>query len=135
MDLSQFTVDPENQTATLEIVHPGTGQVLRDEDGVAVTITLHGPDSKAVKSVERAWTNKRLAEGMRSKKATVSIEQIEDQAMAVDVAATVDWSGVAFDGEELECTPENIRKVYTRLPWIREQVEEFFNERANFLGK
>lgn len=135
MDLSNLKVDPKNQVATLELKHPITFETLEDEDGNKVTITLNGPDSDAVRRAEREWADKRLKEGIRRKKVNVTTAQIEEQAINVDVAATVDWSGIEVDGDEFEYSPENARVLYKKFPWIREQVEEFFNDRSNFMGK
>ncbi|MAO65047.1 MAG: hypothetical protein CL666_08605 [Balneola sp.] len=135
MDLSNLSVDPENQTAVLTVLHPTTHAPLTDEDGNEVTITIHGPDSKAQTELQRKFRNKALKDGVKRKNMSISSEQLEARALDMDVAATADWQNIGLDGKELECTPENVKMVYTKLPWIREQVEEFMADRANFMGK
>lgn len=135
MDLKNLSVDPDNQKATMEVVHPTTFEPLTDEEGNQVTITLHGPDSTVLRTARRKWQNKQLSEGVKRRKMNVSAEQIESQAMELLIVATAGWEYLAFGGEEPECTPANVRKLYTELPWLREQVDEFINERSNFLGK
>jgi len=46
-------------------------------------------------------------------------EELEDEALELIVACTVSWTGL-----ELDCTPENARKVYADFPLIRTQVED-----------
>lgn len=134
-DLSKYSVDPDGQKATLELLNPQTYSTLTDDEGNVATITLYGPDSTQLKSAQRSFMDKALKNGTRRKKLNMSAEQIEAQSLDILVAATADWENIAFGDEELDCTPANVRKVYTQVPFIREQVEEFINERSNFLGK
>lgn len=135
MDLSKYSVDPDNQTAKMVLVHPETFAPIEGEEGNQTTITLHGPDSTAQKEVTRKFQNKALKDGVKRKKLNISAEQMDAQALALTVAATADWENIELEGETLECTPENAKKLYKDYPWIREQVEEFMADRANFLGK
>lgn len=134
MDLSKFKVDSENQTAELQVLHPVTFEPLENE-GKPVVIVLHGPDSQAQKKVVRGFQNDAIKQGMKKKKMNISSEQLEARALALDVASTADWKNLTYEGKQLKCTPENVKKVYSELPWLREQVEEFISERSNFLGK
>lgn len=134
-DLKSYSVDPENQKAVLELMHPQSYSPLTDDDGNVASITLHGPDSNEQKKARRKWMDKALNNGAKRKKMNISSEQIEAQAIDILVAATADWSNIGYEGEDLDCTPENVRKIYTEVPFIREQVDEFINDRSNFLGK
>ena len=49
------------------------------------------------------------------------------------IAIVDDLENIGFDGEELECTDENKRKVFSTAPWIVEQIESFAADRANFM--
>ena len=135
MDISKFAVDSKKQVSLLELRHPISGETLEDEKGKKATITLNGPDSDAIKKVEREYMDRRLKEGIRRKKVHISVAQIEEQALEIDVAATVGWSGIEIDGEDLKFSPAQAKMIYKKFPWIREQVEEFFNDRSNFMGK
>lgn len=135
IDLKNLSVDPDNQTATLQVTHPVTFEPITDDEGNQVTIFLHGPDSAELKQVRRKWQNKQLNDSMKRRKMNISAEQLESQALEILITATKDWQHLAFEGEELPCTPANVRKIYTSLPWLKDQVDEFINERSNFLGK
>jgi hypothetical protein len=124
MDLTSLAVSSEGSVLTL--THPVTGADL------PVKITLLGTDSPVFRKAQRAIVNRRLKQ---AKKTTLTAEEIEAEGVDALVACTVSWEGVELDGKKLDCTPENIRRVYTdvRLPFIREQVDSFIAERANFM--
>lgn len=135
MDISKFSVDPDNQTSKMVLLHPITNAPLADDDGNEASIMLHGPDSTAQKEVKRKFQNKAIKDGVKRKSLNISTEQIEAQAIALDVAATAGWKNISIEGEEFEYSPENAKILYRDYPWIREQVEEFIADRSNFLGK
>ena len=49
--------------------------------------------------------------------------------------ATTGWRGIAVDGAPLECTNENAASIYLRFRWLRDQVDAFISNRANFAPK
>jgi len=50
------------------------------------------------------------------------------------VKLTTGWTGFKLDGKDLEPTPENVLMVYTEWTWIKDQAQEFVNNRANFFS-
>jgi len=56
------------------------------------------------------------------------------------IAATASWtwgkdaSGdeATFEGGKPEFTPDNVSRVYKKLPWIRKQVDEALGDDAEF---
>lgn len=124
MDLSTLAVSTEGSELTL--THPVTGAPL------PVKITLLGTDSPTFRKAQRAIANRRLKQ---AKKTSITVEEIENEGIDALVSCTVGWSGVEIDGKKLDFNPENVRKLYTdlRLPFIREQVDAFIAERANFM--
>lgn len=116
--------------AVMAVVHPVTGQPLTQEDGAAVTITLAGMDGDRFRKAQRAATDRRLKSPRR---ANVTAEDIERDGIETLAACTLAWTGLVLDGETLDCTVPNARKAYQRLPWLREQVDAFIGDRANFL--
>jgi len=114
------------QGAELALLHPGTGKAL------GITIRLAGVDSDIYRKASRKITEKRLNRGRVGK---LDLEAVEDEGLTVMAACTLGWSGVVVDGQELPCTRDNAQAVYRRFPWIREQVDAFMGDRANFLPK
>lgn len=138
MDLSKLdTVAACDEGADLELTHPITGAVLTDEKtGEAVSIKLIGADSKEYQSLtHKAQTkrlNKRLSRGGVVK---MTAEELDADALELLVHCTKGWKHVLVDGKELVFNETNARQLYTRFPWIRDQVSDFVQERANFLGE
>ena len=127
IDLSQFETDESGKW--LEVVHPVTGAPLTDEDGNTTAILLVGKDSKEYRQAQRKITARRLKP---NRKATPDL--LENEVMEVWTACTKDWRGIEEDGVELECTPANVRKVYAKYRFVAEQVEEFIEDRGNFIA-
>jgi hypothetical protein len=49
------------------------------------------------------------------------------------VSATVGWSNIEDGENPIPFSEGNARDIYTRFIWIREQLETFIADRANFL--
>ena len=132
MDLLTLdTRDVANQGAVMEVENPATGEKLRAAGGELVTITLLGLDSDKLKKRQNELTNDILKKGFRPKRVTA--EKNEDERLSTLALATVDWQNVEAGGEKLQCTPDNARSLYKKLPWLAEQVDAFIGDRANFL--
>lgn len=121
--LAQFdTVSSANTGAKLELTDANGAAVLK-ADGTPLTITLLGKDSDVWVKAENAARNRRLAQGPRMK---LTAEALESEAIAALAKVTVAWD---FDEP---CTYEAAVRLYTRYPLIREQVDMFVGDRANF---
>ena len=138
MDLSSLdTVSASAEGASLELRNPVSDAVLRDEkSGEPVTITLVGTDSrdymKITHDIQNRRLGKRLGKGGRLK---TTAEEIDADALELLVASTKSWQHIIVDGAELSFSAANARMLYTRFPWIKEQVDEFIADRSNFLGE
>jgi hypothetical protein len=64
-----------------------------------------------------------------------TLEDLERDGIELTVACTTGWKNMVIDEQEIPFSVENARKVYTQYTWIREQVDGFVNDRANFLPK
>lgn len=136
MDLKQLSTTEHSQ-GVLAVLHPVTSQPLTSDKGDPVTITLRGLDDKAVRAVQHQVANKRMsrmAGRSPTRRQTYTAEELEADALEVLVTCTVSWTNVEYQKEQLACTPANVRMLYADLPWLREQVDQFINDRANFLG-
>lgn len=123
MDLKHISA---NETAILDLVHPIEKTALTKDDGDPMTITLYGAETNTYK--------KKLYE-LRRKYLTdrdASFENGEEFALEMLVAVTTDWD-IQLDGKVPKCTEKAVRDLYVTQPWIRDQVDVFVHERANFL--
>lgn len=123
MDLSQFQF---SDTATLHVRSPIDGKPLFREDGSPITITLSGRDSKLYADAQRAMVEARL-----NSDAPVDADEATASFMA---RCTVSWSGIEYNGDVLEKNFETARSLYKRLPWLREQIDNFASNRGNFIA-
>ena len=115
-------------------------------------ITVYGLDSKVCKDIQHRQTNNRLekqAQKGNRKKPITTAEAMEADGLDLLVGCTKSWRTIVKDeagketgdrpeielgeGEWLPCTPENARRVYEEVPWIKEQVDSAIGDRSNFL--
>lgn len=124
---------PVEQPARMIIHHPVTQKPLCDEAGKQAFIDVWSADSETRRKFERASANRRLARRARAK---ITAEEIEAEQVALLVALTAGWHLVDLNGRAIEepFTPDNARELYAEpaMAWLREQVDEFASDRANF---
>lgn len=133
LDLSTLdTTKVAEEGSTLEVRHPTSGAVLSNGDGRPVTLTLAGMDSQRARKAERLATNRRLKMGGR-RSFSVTADELDNDALDLLAACTLAWSGFEVDKAEMECNVDNARRLYRQFPWLREQAQQFVDDRANFL--
>lgn len=154
MDISQFDSIKTN-TRKLELEdHEGnplmydTGETEAsgefEEDGTTpimqsvnarVTITLVSSDSHEYTSVYKSQVTSTIGKiGRRGKarKNAVTGDTVAEDKLELLTACTKSWVGWQDGGKDFPCNPKNALALYTRLPFVREQVEEYVHERGNF---
>lgn len=136
MSLAELSPKSNSEAGVaVTIRHPKTNLPL------GITITVCGTDSETYKRIQRKQLNRRLelSQRSRNKQLAMTAEEIEAESMDVMVACTKAWATgerpeIEFNPDEwLACTPENVRRVYEDLPWMKEQVDQEIGDRANFL--
>lgn len=136
MDFAKLDTQ-QTDAVDMPLINPKDGTPLMDErqdPPKPITIKVLGIDSKEYTSVRHQMQNKALKKVGSGGKLKISAEQLEDQELSLLVAVTKGWSGIVIEGQEHEFNTANARSLYLRFAWIREQVNEFVNDRANFLG-
>lgn len=125
-----------SDTATYTIKDPISDQPI--DDGKA-TITLAGPDSAEFAHAELEVNRRRTMRLNASRKPKVFDDPEEVKANLIDilVSCTITWTGISItaDNTILTFSKENARMLYSKVKWLREQVETFIGDRANFLQK
>ena len=113
--------------AELEVLDPVTGEA------VGVYITLAGADSAVHRKAAVNASKRRLnsQKGFRNK--GFDLEKMQEESIEIFAACTLSWRGVQVDGALLPCSRDNAIKMYTRFPWLREQVEQFIGDRSAYL--
>lgn len=117
----------------LEFVHPVTKAPL----GCGVEVL--GKDSATFKEHVRKRANERLRkQAMQSRRGkdneVPTIEAIEAEAIDLLVACTTGVFGdLQVDGAPVSYSPDNVRSLYARFSWAREQVDEAIGDLENFI--
>lgn len=98
------------------------------------SVCLYGSDSRVYNQAMLAAARSKL-EKMRAA-GQVSLDPSDAEAEQDDilVACVKDWKGVQLAGAFLSCTPANVRMMFARFPWLREQCSKFLHQRTNYLG-
>lgn len=133
MDL--LNIGKTKETTEVNLYNPVTSEVLTNEDGSEMTITVHGPYSKKYKAISHAQQNRRLQKAQRTGgKLNLSAEEIEAAALDLMVKCVEDWN-ITLGGEQPKCTEAAVRDLFTTLPWVREQVDAALGDAQAFLDK
>ena len=131
-DLGNIITADDSNGEFLHLMNPGNGEPLTNDDGSNVGIYLLGKDSDAYRLAQRKITNRRLSQKGNT---SITAERIEIEANEILANCTVSWTGIVYNGEVLVCDIANAKMIYKDLPWLKEQVDEFVAERANYLEK
>ena len=122
------------ETTDVELLHPSTGEVLLNDDGTPMTITVYGQYSSTYKAVSHAQQNKRLMKAQRTGgKMNLNAEELEAAAMDLLVKCTAGWN-ITLDKKPEDFSHDKVRQVYQEYPWVREQVDAVFGDTRAFLG-
>lgn len=92
-------------------------------------IQLLGADSKEYQAREAIHKQRRLNRLQKFTKITNA--DMENEIIERLVLCTKDWS-FKVGNDKLPLSPQNIENIYRKSLLIREQVEFFVNDRANF---
>ena len=129
LDLAAFdTVDKANSGQEMEVLHPATGE------SIGSYIILAGADSEVYRAAQRKIANKRLSNPSFRGQFKLTVEQLEVETLELLARCTLSWREVVYKGEQMPCTPENAKMLYKALPWLRDQVNGFIEDRSNFLS-
>lgn len=122
-----------DQPQRMTLVHPISRQPLRDADGETAWIEIYSNDSSAARKHNREVQRRRLAMRGRGR---ITPEEVEAEGIDLLAALTTNWRLLTLDGTPLDVpfSPEAARELYSAqaLAWVREQVDEFCVDRANF---
>lgn len=126
MDLNDINLAAQaEQGAELTLEHPVTGEKIE-----GMTITLAGSDAKAFRSKQKEIQAARLAKMLKKKGAGLQNSDEEEAELLASV--TLGWSGIVVGGEKIKFSYAAAKKLYLDHNWIKEQVDEFVGNRANF---
>ena len=129
MDLKQFDIKETCEKGVfLTLCHPVTGEELDAK------IKLVGRDSSRFRNKLRDLAQ-RQATGGKKKSQPIDIEKADKEGAELLAACTVGWIGIEEDGKAVPFSEAEAVRIYTDHRWIREQVDAFIADRANFFPK
>lgn len=150
MDLGKLdSISAANQGFEIQLYHPGS------KEDLGIFITVLGKDSDAHRKLFQAQQRRRVEKMTKGGGVRIAgglaPEVLEQEANDLLAVCTKSWRTSEADkddpklehvkpvlllnGEELACTRENAVRVYREYPWIKEQVDDAVNDRANFLKR
>jgi hypothetical protein len=127
------TIAASNKPFELEIKHPTTGEPT------GLFISVYGAHSDVYRGRIRALADEALRKQASGKASAESIDKLEQKNIDALIAATASWRSsddpehIVLNGEKLDCSVANIRKLYTAILPIRDQVTEAINDLGNFM--
>jgi hypothetical protein len=117
MEVSNLnTKQAANRGAKLTLRHPVTNEAID-------TIVVAGMESDAFRKAKHEMAQRRMDAGGK-----VSVEQVEADSIKLLAACVISWGDLTING----VTPTDSAAVLTEYSWIREQVDAFVANRANF---
>jgi hypothetical protein len=128
MDLASLDLTKaSNDGAWITLKHPATGEELSGR------IKIVGKDSTKFTQLSEEFKRKTLEDMKSNRTMSQRLENAQEQSDSILVACTLDWEGMMLDGKDLEFTESNVKMVYNRFNWIKEQIDVAIADRANFL--
>ena len=129
MDL--MNLKPTSDTVEVKLVHPNTGDQLKNDDKTDMTITVYASHSKEYKSAMHEQTNKRLKAMQGNKRLDFKSEEIEGATLTLLSRVTASWD-ITYGGEKPKLTVARAKEVYGEVFWIKDQIEEALADSLDF---
>ena len=121
MDL--MNLKPTSDTVEVTLVHPNTGDTLKNDDKSDMTITIYASHSKEYKAATHEQTNKRLKAMQSGKKQEITAQDMEEAGLTLLSKDNADWN-VTYGGEKPKLTVARAKDVYNEVFWINDQIKE-----------
>lgn len=142
MDLSAFdTLEAANAGRWMVLTHPVTMKPLGTGDK-APALLLAGIDSDVYQNAMTDFLRRQAEEAIETgtqsgvasaKKKLGNSAASSENRLDLLVAATLDVRNIEIEGKPVTAAPDQIRAMYKRFRWLREQAEVFIANRANFM--
>jgi hypothetical protein len=129
MDL--INLQPTSDTVEVKLLHPNTGEQLKNDDKTDMTITVYASHSKEYKAVMHEQTNKRLKAMQSGKNRDFTAQDMEDATLTLLSKITVSWD-ITYDGEKPKLTVAKAKELYDKVFWIKDQIEGALADSLDF---
>tara|TARA_R100000951_G_scaffold16079_1_gene12678 strand:+ start:228 stop:626 length:399 start_codon:yes stop_codon:yes gene_type:complete len=129
MDL--MNLKPTSETVEVALVHPNTGDTLKNDDKSDMTITVYASHSKVHKAVLHEQTNKRLKAMQAGKKQDFTAQDLEEATLTLLSKITEEWN-ITYGGEKPKLTAAKAKELYDEVFWIKDQIEGALADSLDF---
>ena len=130
MDLDKLdTTEAAEAGVWMPVLHPGNNTPLMDGE-TPCQILVVGTDSSRFRKAQRAAADRRIRGGRFR---FASAEEQEADTLELLSSCTLDWQAIDMDGAPFPYSKANAKTLYARFGWIRDQVDRYIGDRANFL--
>lgn len=131
MDFGKLKVtEGANKGAEYHVLDPFTEEPAFYEQADSqypVTVTILGMDSDTYRKAQLD-SQRRFLKGRGKPEPS----DIDDAAIRITARCIVSWQGFFMDGEEIACNAENAYKLLKENQWLRDQLQQFQQDRRNF---
>lgn len=139
MDLENFDTQAGSESgAFCHLRNPKSKEKLFEGKEACGFVVL-GPDSEKYRSISHKRSNqalKALTEKANKRNAdddVLTAEKIEDQAIELCVACVLEVKGLTLNKKPVTNNPTELKEIFTKYAWLREQLSDFIGDRANFI--
>jgi len=129
MDL--MNLKPTSDTVEVKLLHPNTGEQLKNDDNTDMTITVYASHSKEYKAVMHEQTNKRLKAMQSGKNKDFTAQDMEEATLALLSNITASWD-ITYGGEKPKLTVDKAKDLYNEVFWIKTQIEGALADSLDF---
>ena len=129
MDL--MNLKPTSDTVEVKLVHPNTGDQLKNGDKTDMTITVYASHSKEYKTVMHEQTNKRLKAMQSGKNKDFTAQDMEEATLTLLSKITASWD-ITYGGEKPKLTVAKAKELYDQVFWIKDQIEGALADSLDF---
>ena len=129
MDL--INLKPTSETVEVTLLHPNTGEPLKNDDDTDMTITVYASHSKEHKAAMHEQTNKRLKAMQSGKKQEITAQDMEEAGLTLLSKITADWN-ITYGGAKPKLTVAKAKDIYDEVFWIKDQIEEALADSLDF---
>jgi len=108
-----------------------TELIIQLPDGTETDIKMGvlSADSDEYKKHSHKVRNKNL----ESRNRNLTAERVEEQTLEIVSRSVKWWENVDDNGTPVECNFNNVKDLFIRFPWMKEQVDVAAGRRVNFL--
>lgn len=138
-NLNQFNVrELANEGTVLELLNPFTGGVLTDEGEKIADknniktffVRLLGSDS----DIYRSGMNRRAEKLINSKNKNKKVDLDEEKKATAKLLAKCTTDAYMIEDDKvIECTNSEMDRLYLKYQWMREQAEDYMDDRSNLM--